>query len=96
MSEFNLNTAKVSDLGDTVESQAKAYLDAVDEVTAIVNDLATVWGGPTYDTFKASYDSNLGNLEELNTVLREMASKINDTAAQGEQMINSINNMVGQ
>lgn len=96
MSEFNLNTAKVSDLGDTVESQAKAYLDAVDEVTAIVNDLATVWGGPTYDTFKASYDSNLGNLEELNNVLREMANKINDTATQGEKMINSINNMVGQ
>lgn len=96
MAEFNLNTANVAELGSTVEEQAKNYIDAIDEVTAIVSELAAVWGGPTYDTFKASYDSNLSNLEELNTVLREMANKINDTAAQGETMINNINNMVGQ
>lgn len=94
MSEFNMYTSKVADLGDTVGNRAAEYLARVDEVTSIVNNLASVWGGPTYDTFKASYDSNLGNLEELNAVLREMAANINETASQGESMINQINQMM--
>ena len=94
MAEFNMYTAKVEDLGNTIADRAAAYLAKVDEVTAIVNNLASVWGGPTYDTFKASYDSNLANLEELNTTLRQMASNINDTAQAGEGMINEINNMM--
>lgn len=96
MSEFNINTGAVSDLGDTVATQAAAYMDTINEVTAIVNNLQSVWGGPTYDTFQATYMNNLGNLEELNTVLGKMAGKINDTAVQSEQMINNINNLVGQ
>jgi len=94
MAEFNMYTAKVNDLGNTVAEQAANYLAKIDEVTSIVNNLSSVWGGPTYDTFKASYDSNLANLEELNTVLREMATNITDTAAAGENMINQINSMM--
>ena len=94
MAEFNMYTAKVQDLGNTIAEQAASYLAKIDEVTAIVNNLASVWGGPTYDTFKATYDSNLANLEELNKVLNQMAANVSDTAAAGEQMINQINQMM--
>ena len=89
--EFNMYTAKVADLGNTVSEQAAKYIAKIDEVTSIVNNLASVWGGPTYDTFKASYDSNLANLEELNNVLNQMAGNIGETADAGESMINQIN-----
>ena len=89
--EFNMYTAKVADLGNTVSEQAAKYIAKIDEVTGIVNNLASVWGGPTYDTFKASYDSNLANLEELNNVLNQMAGNIGETADAGESMINQIN-----
>ena len=94
MAEFNMYTAKVSELGNTIADNAAKYLAKIDEVTALVNNLSSVWGGPTYDTFKASYDSNLGNLEELNTILREMASNVSDTAEAGEKMINEINSLM--
>ena len=89
--EFNMYTAKVQDLGDTIGEQAAAYLAKIEETTAIVNNLASVWGGPTYDTFKASYDSNLANLEELNEVLKTMSANVGETASAGETMINQIN-----
>lgn len=92
--EFNMYTAKVADLGDTISEQAAAYLAKIDEVTATINNLASVWGGPTYDTFKASYDNNLANLEELNSVLKQMASNVGDTASAGDTMINDINTMM--
>lgn len=92
--EFTMYTAAVNDLGNSVAEHAAKYLAKIEEVTSIVNNLSSVWGGPTYDTFKASYDSNLANLEELNTVLRQMASNIGDTASAGENMINQINSMM--
>ena len=87
--EFTMYTAKVQDLGDTISEQAQAYLNKIEETTTLINNLASIWGGPTYDTFKASYDANLANLEELNTVLKQMAANVGDAA--GEQMINDIN-----
>lgn len=93
--DFNMYTAKVADLGNTIAEQAAAYLDKIDEVTSLVHNLSSVWGGPTYDTFCGSYDSNLANLEELNTVLKTMSSNIGEVADKGEQMINDINNMMG-
>lgn len=94
MADFNMYTAKVQDLGDTIGEQAAAYLAKVEETTAVVNNLSSVWGGPTYDTFKASYDSNLANLEELNTILKQMSSNVGQTAAEGERMINTINSQM--
>jgi len=92
--EFTMYTAKVQDLGDTISEQAANYLAKVEEVTSIVNNLASVWGGPTYDTFKASYDSKLGALEELNDILKQMAANVGETASAGESMINQINSMM--
>ena len=92
--EFNMYTAKVQDLGDTIGQRAADYLAKIEETTNIVNNLASVWGGPTYDTFKASYDSNLANLEELNTILKQMSSNVGETASAGESMINEINSMM--
>ena len=92
--EFNMYTAKVQDLGDNIETQSRSYLDKIEELTATINGLSSVWGGPTYDTFKASYDSNLANLEELNNVLNKMAGNVHETATAGENMINTINQMM--
>ena len=91
--EFNIYTAKVSDLSDTVATQAARYLEKIDEVTDIVNKLGSeqVWGGPTYETFKSSYYNNLDNLQELNTVLKELSGKLSDTASEAATMINKIN-----
>ena len=89
--EFNMVTDNVSALGDTVADYAARYIAKIDEVTHTVENLSSVWGGPTYDTFKAAYDSKLSNLEELNTVLKQMAGNIHDTAVTGEEMINRIN-----
>ncbi len=91
VSEFNMATDKVSELGGTVGDLAARYISKVDELTNLVNNLSSVWGGPTYDTFKSAYDSKLGALEELNRVLREMSSQISATAEEGEAMINDIN-----
>lgn len=96
MSELTITPSVVSDLGDTVGQNAKAYIDALDEVTAIVDGLSSVWGGETYDLFSSTYHTNLGNLQELNSVLKEMSDKLNDSASQGENMINNISNIVGQ
>lgn len=91
MSEFNMATDKVAELGGSVGDLAARYIAKVDELTNLVNNLSAVWGGPTYDTFKAGYDSKLGALEELNSVLKEMSTQINATAEEGEAMINDIN-----
>ncbi len=91
VSEFNIATDKVSELGGSVGDLASRYIAKVDELTNLVNNLTSVWGGPTYDTFKAAYDAKLGALEELNTILREMSSQIGATAEEGEAMINDIN-----
>ena len=92
--EFNMYTAKVEDLGNTISDNAARYLDKIDEITALVNNLSSVWGGPTYDAFKATYDQNLGNLENLNTLLRKMADNVNETASTGESMINDIESVM--
>ena len=92
--EFNMYTAKVEELGNTIGEQAAKYLAKIEEVTSMINNLSSVWGGPTYDTFKTSYDSNIEKLEELNTQLREMANRVSDTATRGESMINQINSMM--
>ena len=91
MADFNMYTAKVQDLSDTIGEQAARYIAKIEETTAVVNNLSSVWGGPTYDTFKASYDNNLSNLEELNEVLKQMSSNVGQTASEGEKMINQIN-----
>lgn len=91
MSDFNMYTAKVADLGDDIATQSANYLDKIDELTTTINGLTSVWGGPTYDTFLASYNSNLANLEELNTLLNQMSGNVQQTASEGEKMINTIN-----
>ncbi|MBE6155551.1 MAG: hypothetical protein E7164_02195 [Firmicutes bacterium] len=88
--EFNMNTGKVQDLGDTISKHAEDYINLIESTTAIVNNLSSVWGGPTYDTFLASYNSNLSSLEELNTILRQMSAKVGDTASTADTMINNI------
>ncbi len=90
VSEFNMSTDKVSELGGTVGDLATKYINKIDELTSLVNGLTDVWGGPTYDAFKAAYDAKLGALEELNTVLRDMSNQINATAEEGEAMISDI------
>ena len=91
ISEFNMATDKVSELGGTVGDLAGKYIAKIDELTSLVNNLSSVWGGPTYDTFKSAYDAKLGALEELNSILKEMSSQIGATAEEGEAMINDIN-----
>ncbi|MBE6148011.1 MAG: hypothetical protein E7167_00665 [Firmicutes bacterium] len=94
MADFNMYTAKVQDLGDDIATQSQNYLDKIGELTSTINGLSSVWGGPTYDTFKASYDSNLANLEELNTLLNQMSGNVQETASAGEEMITTINTMM--
>ena len=94
MADFNMYTAKVADLGDDIATQSGNYLDRINDLTKTINGLSSVWGGPTYDRFLASYNSNLANLEELNTILNQMAGNVHETASAGEQMINTINSMM--
>lgn len=89
--EFNMYTSKVQDLGDTIAEKSKSYIEKIEEVTALVNNLSSVWGGPTYDTFLQSYKDNLDNLKELNEVLNNMSTSIGNTASEAESMINTIN-----
>lgn len=90
--EFNMYTAKVEDLGNNIADLSAKYLAKIEEVTSIVNNLSSVWGGPTYDTFLASYNEKLSNLHDLNDLLNKMSENVGGIASAGEDMINKINN----
>ena len=92
--EFNLNTASVSNLGDDVADQARNYINKIDELTRLIDDLSAIWGGPTYDTFKATYYSNLEKISQLRDALETVARNLENTANDGNTMINNINNIV--
>lgn len=90
--EFTIVTDAVAELGDDVGGLARQYATNIEAVTNLVNDLASLWEGPTYDAFKADYDSKLGALEDLDKVLREMGQEITSTAEAAEVMITDIEN----
>ena len=94
MSEFNLNTGAVSELSNNVATQAANYINKIDELTSIIDGLAAIWGGETYETFKATYYNNLTRISELRNILEKEAKKLNTTATEGETMINNITNIV--
>ena len=92
--EFNLNTASVSNLGDDVADQAQNYINKIDELTALIDGLSEIWGGPTYDTFKATYYGNLEKISALRDALNTVAKNLDTTATDGNTMINNITNIV--
>ena len=92
--EFNLNTASVSNLGSDVAEQARNYINKIDELTSLIDGLSAIWGGSTYDTFKATYQSNLSKISELRDILNAVANNLDTTAADGDTMINNITNIV--
>ena len=94
-SEFSMSTEKVSELGATVGELTNKYLAKIEELDKLVEALHEDWKGPSYDIFKEGYETKSKALDDLNTVLSDMAKEINATAQEGETMINDIESQVG-
>lgn len=94
--DFVMNTQALSNMSDTIKTQAADYLRIIDETTAIVDDLAAHWEGNTYQTFRDGYYAHLGDLEELNSSLKAFAGELDENADSTRRAVSEISSIMGR